>query len=189
MSAALPHRHWDSSTATSLVACVVVLGFVCYTTFVAPRPYYVTDIDSEQDYYYNARLAASHLPLTVHHPGTPLHELGRVILAVVGDRLDRTQQFFDVAYLTTALATAIAIAVFIRLVMSREPFGVSLLTLACVVAWPPFLTYLSNFGADSFIVAAGLPTLACFWVSLSQPVGHARKALIFCGVGLACVSR
>jgi hypothetical protein len=168
----------------ALVGGVVVLGFVCYTTFVAPRPYYVTDIDSEQDYYYNAQMAASHLALSVHHPGTPVHQLGRVILAVVGPELEHTQHFLDVAYLVAALASAIAIATFMRLVMRDEPSGASLLALACVLAWPPFLTYLNNFGTDSFIVAAGLPTLAWFWVSLSRPIGRARGALISAGVGL-----
>lgn len=168
----------------TLVAVWLLLGFVTYTTFVAPRPYYATDIDSEQDYYYNARLAADGLQQSVHHPGIPLHELGGLILAVVGNRLEDTQQFFNVAYLLTALASAIAIAVFGRLVMGREPFGTSLLALACILAWPPFLTYLSNFGADSFVVAVGLPTLACFWVCLERPIGRARKALILCGVGL-----
>jgi hypothetical protein len=177
-------RRWRASTVAALVGGAVVLGFVCYTTFVAPRPYYVTDIDSEQDYYYNAQMAASHLALSVHHPGTPVHQLGRVILTVVGPELERTQQFLDVAYLIAALASVIAIATFMRLVMRDEPFGASLLALACIVAWPPFLTYLNNFGTDSFIVAAGLPTLAWFWASLDQPIGRARRALIFAGVGL-----
>ncbi|HEY8258969.1 MAG TPA: hypothetical protein VIG08_15020 [Gemmatimonadales bacterium] len=173
-----------ASSAAALAGVAVLLGFVCYTTFVAPRPYYVTDIDSEQDYYYNAQMAANGLPLSVHHPGTPIHQLGRLILAVVGPGLEHTQQFVDLAYVVAALASAIAIVTFIRLVMRDEPFGVSMLALACVLAWPTFLTYLNNFGVDSFIVALGLPTLAWFWVSLSQPIERTRRALIFSGVGL-----
>jgi hypothetical protein len=172
------------SAAAGLIACAVLLGFTCYTTFLAPRPYYVTDIDSEQDYYYNARLAAHGLPLSVHHPGTPIHLLGRVILAGVGEELEHTQRFHDVAYLAAALATALAIVLFVRLAARDESFGVTLLALSCVLAWPTTLTYLNNFGADSFIVAAGLPTLACFWLSLTRPLARARIPLLWTGVGL-----
>ncbi len=172
------------STIAGLIVCAVVLGFTCYTTFIAPRPYYVTDIDSEQDYYYNAQLAGHGLPLSVHHPGTPIHILGGVILAGVGEGLQHTQQFHDVAYLAAALATALAMALFVALAMRDEPFGVAFLALACVVAWPTTLTYLNNFGADSFIVAAGLPPLACFWRSLERPLERARSALFWTGIGL-----
>ena len=172
------------STVAGLIACAVLLGFTCYTTFIAPRPYYVTDIDSEQDYYYNAQLAAHRLPLSVHHPGTPIQILGRLILAGVGEGLEHTQRFHDVAYLAAALATMLAIALFVALATPNESFGVTLLALASVIAWPTTLTYLNNFGADSFIVAAGLPTLACFWLSLERPLERVRRALFWTGIGL-----
>lgn len=177
-------RRWLGSTAAGLVGVGVLLGFVCYTTFAEPRPYYVTDIDAEQDYYYNARMAAQHLPLSVHHPGTPVQELGRLVLAAAGSGLDHTQRFMNVIYLIAALASAIAIATFIRLVVRDEPFGVSLLAVACVLGWPPFLTYLNNFGSDTFIVPVGLPALAWFWASLSQPIGRTRRSLIMSGLWL-----
>ena len=60
------------SWLVSVTAALAVIGYVGYLTFVAQRPYYVTPIDSEQDYYYNARLIAAGLPGSTHHPGTPI---------------------------------------------------------------------------------------------------------------------
>jgi hypothetical protein len=146
-----------------VVAALVVLSYVGYTALAAPRPYYMTPIDSEQDYYYNARLIAAGLPGTVHHPGTPVYYLGRVLLAASGDELAGVQRFFTLGYLVAGLLTAGAILAWGALVLRRYPWGIAALALALLLGWMPYLTYLSFFGADSFIVAVGLPTLALFW--------------------------
>jgi hypothetical protein len=166
------------------VAAAMVVAFTGYGTLVQPRPYYLTDIDSEQDYYYNARLIASGLPETVHHPGTPVHYLAYGILSVSGDEVPKTQRFFDLSYLVIAIVTSLGLLAFGGLALRDESAGTAALALAAVLAWPPFLTYLTILGADSFIVAAGLPAIGLFWHVLHGRTRPSRATLLASGASV-----
>jgi hypothetical protein len=157
-----------------------VFGLVVFATFVDPRPYFVTDIDAEQDYYYNARLILSGLPTTVHHPGTPVQYLTSALLALNGEGLEVVQRFFNSAYIVTAVLTSLAFLGFGALVGRGASPGVVALALTTILAWPPVPTYLTMLGIDSFIVAAGLPTIALFWHTLEHG-GRPRRVLLALG--------
>ncbi len=71
---------------------------------------------------------------------------------------------------------------FVWLVLRKTPLGISMLSIASVFVWPPFLRSMNHFGSESFIVAFGLPTIAVFWKSLELS-GVLQKRLLFgCGM-------
>jgi hypothetical protein len=167
-----------------LCAAGAVIALACYVTFIDPRPYYVTEIDAEQDYYYNAKLILSGLPTTVHHPGTPVQYLASMLLAINGQGLEVVQRFFNSAYLTIAVLTALALLAFGALVGRRSSAGMMAIAFALILAWPSVLTYLTFLGADSFIVAVGIPTLALFWRSLERRERPEYPLLVLGGAGI-----
>ncbi len=168
-----------------LLAVLVPMGFFVYTTFLEPRPYYIFCGDTEHTYYYNVRLLHAGLPLIGHHhPGTPVFYLGYFIMLATGPAVEAAQPFFNVAYLVIALATAASLCVFVWLLLKDAPMGVSILTLASIVAWPSFMTYMNYFGANSFVVPLGLLTIAIFWKSLENGKRPDKRKLFLCGIGL-----
>jgi hypothetical protein len=175
--------------ATLAVAATLFLLFV-YSVFLSPRPYFVTEIDIEQDYYYNARVISDGWTVaSSHHPGTPIYYLGALVLRVTGPSLDHTQRFFHWCYVLVALATAAALIAFRRVAAAGSSIGVAALASALIVVWPPFLTYSNRFGSDSFVVALGLPTLAFFWRALRGSGERHRRDLFFSGAGAgACLA-
>ncbi len=82
--------------AAALIPIVLLAWF-----YWDPRPYYVTEMDIEQDYYYAAQVlyyAAQVLLDTeelrsVHHPGVPVYALGSALLATVGNDPATAQSF------------------------------------------------------------------------------------------------
>jgi len=166
-----------------LVSALVV--FFVYTNLISPRPYYTLEYDIEPDYYYNARLINSgQSPDGVHHPGTPVYYLGALILRLTGTDLDRTGLFFDYSHLVTLLLTATALVFFVRVALRHVQPGFGLLVLASIVAWPSFLTFGEYFGADAFVIAAGLPTIALFWEELRRPSPPRSRVYLLVGAGL-----
>jgi len=95
---------------------VAALGLmVVFMTFVQGREYFLGLTDGEHDYYYNARVILSDgVPPRALHPGTPIYYLGAVILAIVGEDQDRTQAFFNTAYIVGFFSLAGAMWVFAR---------------------------------------------------------------------------
>ena len=145
----------DKKSLFLVVGTVSVLfALFIYGALISPRPYYYTqEIDIEHDYYYNARLINAGLPLrNFHHPGTPIYSLGAGILKVSGAAPDQAQRFFTISHLLVVLLCAVSIAIFVGITLKRIPWGVSLLAVASIVAWPTFLTYLDHYGAEAFIV-------------------------------------
>ena len=167
-------------------AVVALLTLVLYTAVISPRPYYYTPVnDIEHDYYYNARLINAGLPPNgIHHPGTPIYYLGAAIQRLSDPDWGHAQRFFTLSHLVVVLLTAAGLAVFVRTTLKHIPWGVSLLVVASIVAWPTFLTYLDHFGADSFIVVAGLPTLAIFWAALHSGMPPDNRRLFLSGAGI-----
>jgi hypothetical protein len=176
-------RNANLSWAVVVIATLAVMGLVYYLTFVAPRPYFMSSMDSEQDYYYNARLIAAGLPVSTHHPGTPIQYLGYLLLLTAGDGLQSTQQFFTLSYVVIAVLTGAGLLATCALILRRYPPGVTTLALAVTLAWAPFLSYLNFFNADSFIVAAGLPTVALFWRAM-EGSSPPRWVLVTGGAGI-----
>jgi hypothetical protein len=150
-----------------LISILLPLVYYLLVTWIFPRPYHIQPADIEQDYYYNAKLiAAGYPPFSIAHPGTPVQELGALILRLTGGDIAHSQAFFNVGYLVVALANAIALAVFSRWVLKGVPLGWSLLAVFVIAASPAWLAYGHTFGADSFLIPVGLCLLTCFWVSL-----------------------
>jgi hypothetical protein len=166
-----------------ILACLLPLIFFLVSTFVLPRPYYITEMDFEQDYYYNSRMIAEGIPLNYHHPGTPIYYLGNLLFYILGTDPSRAQVFFHWGYLIVAAATAFSLVLFSRMLLRGLPTSVSVLILATIVVWPPFLTYSNYFGSDSFIVAAGLPTVTLFWKKLESFEKNVALGIL-CGIGI-----
>jgi hypothetical protein len=177
----MEYRRW---WLIPMLAALAVSGLVCYATFIDARPYFVTEIDAEQDYYYNARLILAGLPTAVHHPGTPVQYLASALLALNGEGLQVVQRFFNVVYLVIGALTSLSFFLFGALAGRQSSRGVMALAFASVLAWPPVLTYLTVLGADSFLVTSGLPTLAIFWYALSHRARAKPALLLLGGVGI-----
>ncbi len=166
--------------AGSLVFLAVM---ACYLGVSHPRPYFVTEIDLEHDYLYNAKLVHQGRPIAgIHHPGTPVYHLGALLLRLTGDEPAHTQRFFDAGYACILVANAAAILFFAGTVLRQCPLGVSILSVSTVFAWPPFLLYTNHFGADSFVPAAGLTLLALLWRALRTDAPLGARALFLCGL-------
>jgi len=164
--------------------------FSIYTTALDPRPYYILETDIENDYYYNARLLEAGRPLhSTYHPGTPIQFLGYLILLLSGPEIESTQSFFNIAYFVVSLVTALSVSVFAFILLRKNPVGLCIMTLATIIAWPSFLTYMNYFGSDSFILAFGLPTITIFWKLLENSREADKGKLLLCGVGMgACLA-
>jgi len=180
-----------------ILLCASVLApmvFFLYTTFIAPRPYYVTFLgeDLEHNYYYVGRLLQACQPIPVvdtFHPGTPVYYLSRLILSISGSGLESAQRFFNISYFLVALFTAAALFAFVYILLKDTPIGISTLALASIVAWPPFLRYFSFFGSNSFLVALGIPTIAFYWSNLENAGRPHKTKLFLCGLGIgACLA-
>jgi hypothetical protein len=173
-------RTWIAASAPLLVAFVVVV--------LAPRPYFVSTMDIEHDYFYNARLIRDGLPVgSEHHPGTPVYFLSAALLTVAGDGPEAVERFLRLGYLLVALASAASLVVFCRTVLKEASDAAFLLAVALVLAWPTTLTYWSHFGADSFTVPIGLVLAAAFWKALETRGIPSRRWLLAAGfaAGLA----
>ena len=166
-------------------ASAALAGFVVYMTFAAPREYYVFLQGWEGDYYYSGLVILDTLrPESAFHPGTPIHYLSAFLLLFVGTDLHNVQTFLNVGYMVILVATLGSLALFTRLALSEQRFGVALLALSVVLVWPPLISFSNRWAADSFLVAAALPTLALFWRFLQQPPANRRQlALIGIGIG------
>jgi hypothetical protein len=168
-----------------LIISVVIAALSLFMMFVAPRPYYVSAIDFENDYYYNTRLILDgQTPQSVHHPGTPLHYLGALLMTPIGTDPSSTQTFFNAAYLLILGGTVLSLALMVKLTLKGRSFGFSLLVLASIATWPSFATYLNYWGPTAFITIVGLPILALFWTLLSGPSGLDRRKLLIIGAGI-----
>lgn len=170
-------------------AATIPLLFVLHSRLVSPRPYTVSEIDIEHDYYYNAKLIATGGAVgSSHHPGTPVYYLSSVLLRLSGDDLSRTQRFFDLAYGLVALASAGALAFFCVTVVRGAGLGAASLALGLVLSWPPVMSYWGYYGADSWSLALGLVAVSLFWKDLSSADGSALPGILCgaaAGVGLA----
>jgi hypothetical protein len=178
-------RKWMLLSMSFLVSMGL---FVC-TTYIAPRPYDVTFLgeDLEHNYAYVGRLLHAGQPIPVgdtHHPGTPIYYLSRLVLSISGTELRSVQRFFDLSYFAVALVTAASLCAFVYMLPRDVPIGVSVLALASIVAWPPFLRYFSFFGSNSFLVAFGIPTIALFWSNLEKGRTPDRAKLFLSGLGV-----
>lgn len=168
------------STQAWLVVVASLGLMVLFMTFVQSREYYFGFTDGEHDYYYNARvILADGVPPRALHPGTPIYYLGAVILAVLGDDQERSQAFFNTAYIVGFLALAGAMWFFVRSVLRDVGFGWSILVLATIAVWPPTGTYLNHFTGDLYILAATVVVLGYFWRFLDGSEISQRQLAIF----------
>ncbi len=177
----------SSQRIALLVAIVWTAAMWWYVTIAAPRPYYfTTDTGMEPDYYYNARLLAFGFPVNgTHHPGTPIYYLASWLMRLSGTALGSTQQFFNLSYVVVAVMIGAALSLFAWLLLHDLPLGTALLAISVLLAWPSALTYMNYFGADAFVVPAGLPTLTIFWKSLAHDRFRTGLAVLSgAGVGL-----
>jgi hypothetical protein len=177
-----------SKMTASFLATALAIGlpimFLLYTVWVAPRPYFIREMDLEPDYYYNSLLLYKGLAVAgSHHPGTPIYYLGALLLGATGGDFARAQSFFNLAYIVIALFTCAALVMLVRWLLREVPLGLSMLAVAMILVWPPTLTYLNHFGSESFIVPFGLPTLAVFWMAMSSSGKSQTRLLLAAGLG------
>jgi len=178
---------WNRRLAAA--AAAVPLLFVLHSRLVSPRPYTVSEIDIEHDYYYNAKLLVQGQPVgSSHHPGTPVYYLSSVLLRLSGSELSQTQQFFSTAYWLVALASAAVLAYFCSTVLRGVGLWAALMAQGLVLAWPPVLSYWSYYGADSWSLCLGLLAVSFFWIDVSSPDRKMTPGILCgaaVGVGLA----
>ena len=172
MPSTLEHgKKLTKNTFLIVFAVAVPLIYFILVTLIFPRPYFLQPADVEQDYYYNSKLMFNGFPpFSIHHPGTPVHSLGALILGLVGDDLSHAQDFFNVAYFTVAIANMAGLIIISKWIFKDNPIGFSLLAIFSVLSFPGWLTYSHTFGADSFLTPVILALLTCFWVSLDLPI-------------------
>ena len=169
-------------------AAAVPLLFVLHSRLVSPRPYYISEIDIEQDYYYNARLLARGLPIgSSHHPGTPIYLFSSYLLRISGLEVEKTQRFFSVAYWVVAVASAAVIVYFCLTVLRGVRPWAAAMAVALLFSWPPVLTYWTYYGADSWSFGLSLLMVSLFWNDISCRGSLTRAMLcgVVAGVGLA----
>jgi hypothetical protein len=161
-AAGAPALRW----APYAIGALPIAIAACFA-FLDPRPYFVAANDPEHDYYYGARLITAGYPVhSTHHPGTPIYYLASLLMRVVGTDLAATQTFFNVAYLTIGVLTALSLWLLARLLSPFYDRSVLVVAAATAIAWPSFLLHLNYYGADSFVVALGLVPVALFWRNL-----------------------
>jgi hypothetical protein len=170
-------------------AATVPLLFVLHSRVVCPRPYTISEIDIEQDYFYNALLLKRGLPVgSSHHPGTPVYYLSSVLLRLSGVEFENTQRFFNLAYWIVAFVSAGAIAFFCLTVLRNVSLWAAVMALGLLFAWPPVLSYWTYYGADSWSLSLGLLMVTLFWREISCQEGRVIWGVLCgaaAGVGLA----
>ncbi len=170
-------------------AAAFPLLFVLHSRLVSPRPYSISEIDIEQDYYYNARLLARGLPMgSSHHPGTPIYLFSSYLLRISGVELENTQRFFSVAYWVVAVASAAVIVYFCLTVLRTVRPWDAAMAVALLFSWPPVLSYWTYYGADSWSFSLSLLMVSLFWNDISCRSRSTTRAMLcgmVAGVGLA----
>src|SRR5262245_41454121 len=153
--------------------CALPLAFFAYCAFIEPRPFYLEESDLDVAYWIDAKLIHSGRPVwNLNDPGTPIQYLGAAVLALVGDAPERVPGFIAFTTLLANVLTAASLFYFLRWSMREpgRPRGDSrlvVLSLLTLVTFPPVFAYANYFGAASFTLALGLPSLFAFWMSLS----------------------
>lgn len=176
-----------------LVAFFLPLSFYLLTTFILPRPYYISWHDLESGYYYGSRLAFFRIPVVdISHPGTPILYFGSLFFSVTGSAFARTQAFFNIGYFVAAFFLIFSLSLFTTKILHGIPIGVALLAVFACFYLPPVLTHLNIFGSDSFLFSFSLSTVTIFWIALGS--SHPKQMLaLFCttgaGIGLCLATK
>jgi len=166
-----------------ILPILIPLLYFFLVTVVMPRPYFIQPADLEQDYYYGSKLVNDgYPPFGIHHPGTPIYELGALIMKISGDRIEDTQTFFNISYFVIAVANSIALFVFSKVPEIKKKWGIFILALLMIVSLPGWLSYSHTFGADSFLTPVVLIMLSIFWFSLDLPYKH--RLIAWSAVGI-----
>lgn len=177
-----------SRWASRLVLAVPLL-FGIYAGWLAPRPYFIYEMDAEPDYYYNAKLIVSgHLPRGVHHPGTPVYYLGAGLLRVAGTSLESAPGFFRLAHASACVALFLAL-VFFRRRIGTPSAAAAVAALASVLAWPTVYTYADFFAADSFVLPLALVAVVLVRAVLRGESARPTATLVAAGAAVgACLA-
>lgn len=193
-------RSWRSRAGGSS-SRLFVLGvgllpalYLLVASCIFPRPYYlhIPGEDLQHNYYYNALLLNSGHPISAHdtfHPGTPIYFFSSFLYSRSGASPDSPQRFFNLAYLIVAVISTASFVFFIRLSLERNPLPIALFTAACLIAWPPFLTYLDEYGSTSYLMPLALVSSALLWSMFDRgksPSSWTRALLgVMLGLSLA----
>ena len=137
-----------------IIAFIIPFGIFLLTTFIEPRPYYLSPIDVEHGYYYGSRLLFFGTPVVdITHPGTPVQYLGKYFFYITGTDFSQTQKFLNMGYFIIALCNGLAMSFFAAKVLRGIPSGIAFLALATVFSNPSVLTTSNIYGADAFLLA------------------------------------
>lgn len=170
-------RNWQV-----MLPILIPLFYFVLVTFIMPRPYFIQPADLEQDYYYGSMLVNDGFPpFGIHHPGTPIYELGALIMKISGNEIENAQTFFNISYFIIALANTVALFIFSKTPEVKKAKGFGVMALLLVVSLPGWLSYSHTFGADSFLIPVTLIMLSIFWISLDLP--FKQRLVAWIGVG------
>jgi len=161
------------------------LLLVLFFTLIDPRPYYLLFnlLDIEADYYYNAKLFWEGYAINgYHHPGGVIYLLLSIIASVFGTDLPSTQTVFNVSYFVIGLFATFSLVLSFRILSRHTSFNTSIFIILIVLSWPPLITFLNYYGADSFVPFLSLLVGLFAWDLLNKKTSLSDKSLIILSV-------
>src|SRR6266540_1472347 len=125
-------KYWSLLSVSFLSP--IIISF--YLTYLSPRPFYILEDDPDHTNYYSALLLYAGQPVVqIVHPGTPIRYVAYLIMLVSTSDFEAVQHFFDLSYFVVSLLTAASLCTFVWMLLRDVPTGISLLTLASILAW------------------------------------------------------
>lgn len=188
-------REWASPA--NKVACFVVAGALVFSVWLykilaLPRPFWIFADDIETDYFFRSLALASGYKPNFWHPGVPASLLGAAIVRMLHAGPGDFQLFLSVAYAITGVLLLAALAGISMSLFTREtPTLMGTAILLSFFVHPSAFTFLSYWGAPSFILPMGFLAFWALYRTLESPVvsSDSRISAAFasgiCG-GLAC---
>ena len=146
-----------------LAPASVVLLFIYYV-IVEPRPYFIAAIDTDHDYYFNAKLILdSGFPGRANHPGIPVYYLMAIVLGIGRLFNASPQAVLNIGYFVITAGTAASFAYFFYVLRHVVPRTVLWLALAILLSWPTVIFYLNMLASDALAIAMAVAAVGYFW--------------------------
>lgn len=169
----------ESLTVFVIAMCSIVF-FIEHSGSMT-QLYYYRQTDLQEDYFYGGlsilKMGGIYQP---SHPGTPVYYLVSLIMSFFDSPIMSAQSVFHILYIAAGITLALSMSFFIS-APSDISLGLRLLPMSALFLWPPTLTYIVTFGADSFTLAAGLMVAAFIWRMTHKSDEWATLSLLLTG--------
>ncbi len=141
--------------------------------------YFDRPTDLSEDYFYGGlsllKLGQIYQPT---HPGTPAHAVMAIVQLFFDAPVENAAVIFSILWLFVALMMGIAVYYLLRF-CSDVTIPFVALAISPLFLWPPFVTYIFTYGADSLILPFAVILTAIVWqeTGRKQPRSPAIVAL------------